>query len=98
MVLKVKWEVFKYKIEESKFNCNSIVKKSVSSNTEDELIKLKEDKNSLGNAVVSYVRKSFEPENRSFVNDFKVQRGFNTGFKLHVLLTYKGNNKRLVII
>lgn len=84
MVLKIKWEDFKSEIESFKSRGDAIVEKYISSRSEDEFDKLKEDKQSWGNAVVSYVRASFEPENRSFANEFKAQKGFNTGFKLSV--------------
>lgn len=84
MVLKDKWDDFKSEVEGFKFKGNALVEKHKSSRTEDELNKFKEDKQSWENSVVSYVRASFEPENRNFANEFKAQRGYNTGFKLGV--------------
>lgn len=84
MVLKVKWEDFKIEIEEFKSKGNTLIEKYNSSKTDDEFEKLKEDKQSWENAVVSYVRTSFKPENRNFANQFKAQRGYNSGFKLGV--------------
>ena len=71
MVLKVKWDDFKSEVEGFKFKGNALVEKHKSSRTEDELNEFKEDKQSWGNSVVSYVRASFEPENRNFANEFK---------------------------
>ena len=84
MVIKVKWEAFKDEIDGLVSTGNAIVEKHISSKTEDEFDNFKEDKQSWENAVVSYVRASFEPENRNFANEFKAQKGFNTGFKLSV--------------
>lgn len=84
MVLKIKWEDFKSEIEGFKSRGDAIVDKYISSRTEDEFNNFKEDKQSWENTVVSYVRASFEPENRSFANEFKAQKGFNTGFRLGV--------------
>ena len=84
MVLKVKWKDFKSEIEEFKSKGNAIVEKYNSSRTDDEFDKLKEDKQSWQNDVISYVRASFAPENKNFANEFKTHRGFNTGFKLAV--------------
>ncbi|MCM4156725.1 hypothetical protein [Gramella sp. AN32] len=84
MVLKVKWEDFKSEVKGFKSNGEALVEKHISSRTEEEFEILKEEKQSWENSVVSYVRKSFEPENRNFANEFKAQKGFNTGFKLSV--------------
>lgn len=84
MVLKVNWEYFKSEIEGFKSKGNALVEKYISSRTEDEFDKFKEDKQSWENAVFSYARASFEPENRNFANEFKAQMGYNTGFKLGV--------------
>lgn len=84
MVLKVKWENFKIDIEEFKIKGNAIISKYQSSRTEDEFENLKDEKKSWEKSVISHVSKSFEPENRSFANEFKAHNGFNTGFKLGV--------------
>lgn len=84
MVLKVKWEDFKSEIEEFKSKGDALIEKYISSRTENEFIKLKEVKQSWENEVVSYVRASFEPENRNFANEFRAESGFNTGLKLGV--------------
>ena len=82
MIIKVKWEDFKEEIDGFVSTGNAIVDKYRSSKTEDEFNNFKEEKQSWENTVVSYVRASFEPENRNFANEFKAQRGYNTGFKL----------------
>lgn len=84
MVIKVKWEAFKEEVDGFVSTGNAIIDKYRSSKTEDEYNNFKEEKQSWENAVVSYVRTSFEPENRNFANEFKAQKGFNTGFKLGV--------------
>lgn len=84
MVLKVKWEDFKSEVEDFKSKGDALIEKHISSRTEDEFNNFKKEKQSWENAVVSYVRESFEPENRNFANEFKAQKGFNTGFKLGV--------------
>lgn len=82
MVLKVNWEDFKREVEGFMSKGNALVEKYISSRTEDEFNNFKEDKQSWENTVVSYVLNSFEPENRNFANEFKTQKGFNTGFNL----------------
>jgi len=82
MVIKVKWEDFKEEIDGFVSTGNAIVDKYRSSRTEDEFDNFKEEKQFWENTIVNYVRASFEPENRNFANEFKAQRGYNTGFKL----------------
>jgi len=84
MVLKVKWEEFKNETERFKSIGNTIIDKYKSSRAENELENLKEEKQSWEKSVISYVSKSFEPENRNFANEFKAQRVYSTGFKLGV--------------
>lgn len=84
MVLKVNWEDFKREVEGFMSKGNALVEKYISSRTEDEFNNFKEDKQSWENTVVSYVLNSFEPENRNFANEFKTQKGFNTGFNLGI--------------
>lgn len=84
MLLKVKWEEFKSKLEVFQSEANGIIDKYRIARTEDLLNELKEEKLSWENNVINYVKTSFEPENTNFSNDFKNQRGFNTGMKLGV--------------
>jgi hypothetical protein len=84
MVLKVKWEEFKSEIEEFQSEGNALFEKYKVTRTEDSLVELKEEKQSWEKSIISYVSKSFEPENRNFANEFKAQRGYSTGFKLGV--------------
>ncbi|EIJ37580.1 hypothetical protein JoomaDRAFT_0532 [Galbibacter orientalis DSM 19592] len=84
MVLKVKWEDFKSEIEGFKSEGSALIEKHISSKTEVEFNNFKEDKQAWETVVVNYVRVSFEPENRNFANEFKAQKGFNTGFNLGV--------------
>lgn len=84
MVLRVKWEEFKSKLEEFQSEGNALFEKYKITRTEDSLVELKEEKQSWEKSVISYVSKSFEPENKNFANEFKAQRGYSTGFKLGV--------------
>lgn len=84
MVLKVKWEEFKNKLEEFQSEGNALFEKYKATRTEDSLNELKEEKQSWKKSVINYVSKSFEPENRNFTNEFKAQRVYSTGFKLGV--------------
>lgn len=84
MVLKVKWEDFKLEIEGFKSKGNNLVEKYIASRTKDEYDKLKEEKKSWENSVIDYVKPSFEPENKNFASEFKVQSGYIPGFKLAV--------------
>ncbi len=84
MVIKVKWQAFKEEIDGFVSTGNAIVDKYRSSRLEDEFNNFKEEKQSWENTVVSYVRASFEPENRNFANEFKAQRGYSTGMKLGI--------------
>jgi len=80
MVLTVKWEEFKNETEAFKSIGNTIIDKYKSSRAENKLENLKEEKQSWEKSIISYVSKSFEPENRILVNEFKAQRGYSTGF------------------
>lgn len=82
MVLKVKWEGFKSKLESFQSEGNKIIEKYKIARTEDLLSELNEEKLSWENNVINYVKTSFEPENTNFAYEFKAQRGFNTGMKL----------------
>lgn len=95
MVLKVKWEEFKNETEGFKSIGNTIIDKYKSSRAENELENLKEEKQFWEKSVISYVSKFFEPENRSFANEFKAQRGYSTGFKLGVDQKIKNETQAL---
>lgn len=84
MVLKVNWKDFKSKIEGYISQGKALMDKYKTSRTGDELKELKEAKLTWENAVINFVKTSFEPENRNFAYDFKEHRGYNTGFKLSV--------------
>lgn len=84
MILKVKWEEFKRKLEEFQSEGNALFEKYKVARTEDSLNELKEEKQSWEKTVINYVSTSFKPENRNFANEFKAQRGYSTGFKLGV--------------
>lgn len=84
MVLKVKWEDFKIEIEDFISDGKVISNQYEASRTEAEFEKLKAEKHSWENSVITYVKKSFEPENKNFSYEFKAKRGFTTGFKLGV--------------
>ncbi len=84
MVLKVKWEEFKSKLESFQSEGNKIIEKYKIARTEDLLSELNEEKLSWDSNVINYVKTSFEPENTNFAYEFKTQRGFNTGMKLGV--------------
>lgn len=84
MILKVKWEEFKSKLEEFQSEGNALFEKYKVARTEDSLNELKEEKQSWEKMVTNYVNASFKPENRNFANEFRAQRGYSTGFKLGV--------------
>lgn len=84
MILQVKWEEFKSKLEEFQSEGNTLAGKYRVVKTEDSLSELKEEKKTWEKSVVNYVSKSFEPENMNFANEFKVQRGYSTGLKLGI--------------
>lgn len=84
MELKVNWKDFKSEIEEFKSLGNALLGKYKSVRTEGILTNLEKDKESWENAVITYVKESFEPENRNFYNEFKARRGYVTGFKLSI--------------
>jgi hypothetical protein len=84
MVLIVKWEDFKNEIEDFVSDGKVISNQYEASITEAEFEKLKAEKLSWENSVITYVKNSFEPENKNFTYEFKAKRGFATGFMLGV--------------
>lgn len=84
MVLKVKWIDFKSQIDKYIIKGEALLEKYKSSRSEEEFTELKDAKQSWENTVISFVKKSFEPEHINFAYDFRAQKGYNLGMKLGV--------------
>lgn len=84
MVLKVKWIDFKSQIDKYIIEGEVLLEKYKSSRSEEEFTELKDAKQSWENTVISFVKKSFEPEHINFANEFKAQKGYNLGMKLGI--------------
>src|SRR6056297_2255290 len=61
-----------------------LLEKYKSSRSEEEFTELKDAKQSWENTVISFVKKSFEPEHINFAYEFKAQKGYNLGMKLGI--------------
>ncbi|WP_421808051.1 hypothetical protein [Flagellimonas sp.] len=84
MVLKVKWIDFKSQIDKYIIEGEVLLEKYKSSRSEEEFTELKDAKQSWENTVISFVKKSFEPEHINFAYEFKAQKGYNLGMKLGI--------------
>ncbi|ADF52156.1 MULTISPECIES: hypothetical protein [Flavobacteriaceae] len=84
MVLKVKWIDFKSQIDKYIIEGEVLLEKYKSSRSEEEFTELKDAKQSWENTVISFVKKSFEPEHINFAYEFRAQKGYNLGMKLGV--------------
>ncbi len=84
MVLKVNWKDFKNEIEGYISDGNNLLEKYETSRTEEDLDKLKDEKQSWEKTVIEYAKPSFEPEHINFAYEFRAPRGYNLGFKQNV--------------